>query len=301
MKINKKYIPVSHKKTRPGYQINPRYITVHNTGNTSAGADAEAHARLLYNGNSRQASWHFTVDDKEIWQHLPTDENGWHAGDGRGSGNMASIGVEICENRDGDFAKAEANAAQLVRHLCDELDIPVSRVVPHRHWSGKNCPHRTLHHWSQFIEMVKGSKWDGKSFPGRSAFKIGKKHPAVTVLGERLHEHGYGKYYKVGPGPRFSEVDRKATAAFQRDQGWSGSGADGYPGPLTWERLMEPPKKKEEKKLKEFWRLYKNGEQFGYFDVDENARRKIAEVLEKSMTDNEKEINIKVERDLKYI
>ncbi|WP_250540012.1 hypothetical protein, partial [Bacillus subtilis] len=24
-------------------------------------------------------SWHFTVDDSVIYQHLPIDENGWHA------------------------------------------------------------------------------------------------------------------------------------------------------------------------------------------------------------------------------
>ncbi|SMO55199.1 peptidoglycan-binding protein [Melghirimyces algeriensis] len=300
MKTEKQYIPKRHEDIRPGIRMKPRYITIHNTGNTDKGADADAHARLLKRGNSRQASWHFTVDDEKVVQHLPTDEVGWHAGDGRGPGNMSSIGVEICENWDGDFAQAEANTAQLVRRLCDELDIPVSRVVPHRHWSGKNCPHRTLKHWSQFIQKVKGSKWDGKSFPGRDAFKTGKSHPAVTVLGKRLVAHGFGKHYKVGPGPTFSEADRKNVQDFQKAQGWSGSDADGYPGPVTWERLMkEAPSEK--KKLKEFWRLYKNGEQFGYYDVDENARKKILQVLDKAMDDNEKEINIKVERDLKYV
>src|SRR5690606_41575756 len=35
-----------------------------------------------------------------------------------------------------------------------------------------------------------GKGWDGKSFPGASAFVIGQSHPAVTVLGERLVAHG---------------------------------------------------------------------------------------------------------------
>ena len=48
--------------------------------NTSRGADDEAHANLQYRGNSRQASWHFTVDDDSIYQSLPTNEVGWHAG-----------------------------------------------------------------------------------------------------------------------------------------------------------------------------------------------------------------------------
>ncbi|MEU0739268.1 peptidoglycan-binding protein [Streptomyces sp. NPDC006134] len=104
----------------------------------------------------------------------------------------------------------------------------------------------------RLIELVKGapasssasgsSTWDGKSYPGNSAFVLGKSHPAVTVLGKRLVAHGYGSYYKEGPGPTFGLADKNATAAFQRAQGWSGSDADGYPGPSTWQRLMAAPK-----------------------------------------------------------
>ena len=38
-----------------------KYITIHETANTSKGANAETHGRLQANGNSRQASWHYTV------------------------------------------------------------------------------------------------------------------------------------------------------------------------------------------------------------------------------------------------
>ncbi|MGW8630617.1 peptidoglycan-binding protein [Streptomyces sp. NPDC055793] len=86
--------------------------------------------------------------------------------------------------------------------------------------------------------------WDGKSFPGASAFKLGQSHPAVTKLGERLVVHGYSRFYKEGPGPRFSEADKGATQAFQKAQGWTGGDADGYPGAETWKRLIAAPKKK---------------------------------------------------------
>lgn len=86
--------------------------------------------------------------------------------------------------------------------------------------------------------------WDGKSFPGADAFVLGKSHPAVTLLGERLVVHGYGSYYKVGPGPVFGEADLNATKAFQKAQGWTGADADGYPGAETWKRLMADPVKK---------------------------------------------------------
>ncbi|MFJ5066521.1 peptidoglycan-binding protein [Kitasatospora sp. NPDC088556] len=76
------------------------------------------------------------------------------------------------------------------------------------------------------------------SFPGRQAFRPGASNPNVTAIGKQLVRKGYGRYYAVGPGPRWSEADRRAVAAFQRAQGWSGGNADGYPGPVTWSRLM---------------------------------------------------------------
>ena len=43
---------------------------------------------------SRIASWHFTVDDKEIYQAAPTNMKCYHAGNA--TGNSTSIGIEIC-------------------------------------------------------------------------------------------------------------------------------------------------------------------------------------------------------------
>ncbi|MFB7906404.1 peptidoglycan-binding protein [Kitasatospora sp. NPDC056076] len=74
-------------------------------------------------------------------------------------------------------------------------------------------------------------------FPGRQAFRPGASNPNVTLLGKQLVRRGYGQYYRVGPGPRWTEADRRAVQAFQRNQGWRGSSADGYPGPQTWSRL----------------------------------------------------------------
>lgn len=91
--------------------------------------------------------------------------------------------------------------------------------------------------------------WDGISYPGRDAFNLGSNHPAVTRLGEMLVAKGFGAAYKEGPGVPMGQADVDNCAAFQRSQGWSGSDADGYPGPETWKRLSdatppapEPPK-----------------------------------------------------------
>jgi len=44
-----------------GYGNPVNSITIHQTGNTNKGADAQAHANLQSKGNSRNASWHYTV------------------------------------------------------------------------------------------------------------------------------------------------------------------------------------------------------------------------------------------------
>lgn len=76
------------------------------------------------------------------------------------------------------------------------------------------------------------------AFPGRQHFRPGANNKYVTQLGRALVKKGFGDHYKSGPGPRWSDADRRNVAAYQRAQGWTGSDADGYPGPETWRRLF---------------------------------------------------------------
>jgi len=157
VRIIESLIPTSQKNQRPGYSMTPQFITVHQTANASKGANAEMHSRYLLNGaGGRVVGWHFTVDDTpEIYQHLPTNEAGWHAGDGTsGLGNRRSIGIEICENSDGDFGKAVANAVWLIKKLMAEHNIPIENVVPHKRWTGKNCPRKLLNYRDDFINSI---------------------------------------------------------------------------------------------------------------------------------------------------
>lgn len=74
-------------------------------------------------------------------------------------------------------------------------------------------------------------------FPGADRFRPGAHNDDVTSLGRMLAGRGGARFYSAGPGPDWNEADRRATAAFQRAQGWRGKQADGYPGPDTWDRL----------------------------------------------------------------
>lgn len=160
MEIKKRIVSSSRKNIRPGYAMKPEYITVHNTANAKKGTNAEVHARYLASGaGGRVVGWHYTVDDKEIYQHIPTNESSWHAGDGStGTGNRKSIGIEICENEDGNFEAAVKNAQWLIRHLMKEHNIPLENVVPHQKWSGKHCPRKLLNCWGTFKEGLKEEK-----------------------------------------------------------------------------------------------------------------------------------------------
>ncbi len=62
-------IPNGHRN-RPGTKIAITGITVHNTDNTTRGADAAAHGRFLsqvgyymLKGQKHWVSWHYTVDE----------------------------------------------------------------------------------------------------------------------------------------------------------------------------------------------------------------------------------------------
>jgi len=154
LKIVQDFIPTSNIN-RPQYTLVPIYITIHETANTSDGANAAMHARYVKNPTTA-ASWHFTVDDRDtVYQHLPLTENGWHAGDGgSGTGNRQSIGIEICVNRDGNLDKATQNAITLTKSLMEQFKIPVNNVVPHKRWSGKNCPTNLLSKFDWFKSQL---------------------------------------------------------------------------------------------------------------------------------------------------
>ncbi|MFD7867304.1 peptidoglycan-binding protein [Streptomyces sp. NPDC059783] len=77
------------------------------------------------------------------------------------------------------------------------------------------------------------------AFPGAAKFGPGANNAYVTRLGQMLVKRGGKRFYKEGPGPRWGDADKNATRAFQRAQGWTGSDADGIPGPTTWAYLVD--------------------------------------------------------------
>lgn len=142
---------------RPGVPMTPQYITIHSTGNPKSTARNER-GWLTNSSNTRTASWHIVVDEKEAIEAIPLNEVAWHAGDGgNGTGNRRSIGIEICES--GDGAKTLANAVRLVAKLLKERGWGVDRLKRHYDWSKKICPRIFYDNgrwtgWEQFKDAV---------------------------------------------------------------------------------------------------------------------------------------------------
>ena len=202
MEIKRKMV-TKIQSNNPGRNLKSiDWITIHNTGNYASTAGAANHANFVFNGSGGgEASFHYCVDGKEIWQMFEDNQVCWHCGDGaNGTGNNNSIGIEICVNDRAAFQKACGNAAWLAAELLKRHKLPIDRVVQHNKWSGKNCPMEIRGGqwgvtWTQFIENIKknlneppkpsGTLITGKSIlapPQMAAFLLSKNpKPSLTM------------------------------------------------------------------------------------------------------------------------
>jgi len=136
------YIPESLYKLKAPYPMKPEYVTIHNTYN-----DATASNEIAYmTRNNSVVAYHVAIDDKQAVQAIPFSRSAYHAGDGQGKGNRASIGIEICYSKSGGpkYVAAEENTIEYVAHLLKQYGWGIDLVKWHRDWSGKNCPHRII-------------------------------------------------------------------------------------------------------------------------------------------------------------
>lgn len=141
-----------------------KWVVIHETGNSAASATAANHNTFLHDEKQREntTAWHYTVDEHEIYHHLPDDEVGYQAGDGlaKDGGNACGIGIEICVNEGADYDKAVDNAAKLTAYLLNAYHLNVKDVKQHADFMNKNCPEhlREGDNWPAFLEKVKDYK-----------------------------------------------------------------------------------------------------------------------------------------------
>jgi N-acetylmuramoyl-L-alanine amidase CwlA len=159
LNIVQDFIPVGNSN-RPGRKLTLTGITIHNTDNRDKGANAAAHAKYQKGADARkrQVSWHFTVDDKSVYQSLPINEVGWHAHSAKG--NATTIGIEICMNVGLNVDAAYKRAALLVAVLAFQNKVKFPKgIFQHHYWyPQKDCPtvlRNKPNGWSNFVDQIK--------------------------------------------------------------------------------------------------------------------------------------------------
>ena len=142
----------------PRIHNNVQNIIIHNTGMPSSQCTAKFMKTMMTGNGKFEQSWHFSTDDKGVvYQFLPTNMVGWHAGCAE---NYRSIGIEMCVNgapvdQNGNFIftgavynnwvnnvfdKTITNTAVLVAELLVKYDLGLENVLQHADVAMKNCP-----------------------------------------------------------------------------------------------------------------------------------------------------------------
>lgn len=197
--MNFKYLPIKNGKQigkkRPYSSI--KYLIIHDTGNSSQGADAMAHFRYLQNA-TRPGSAHYYLDDKNIIQTIGDSLTAWSIGDTwarnnnpnriKDAFNSNSISIELCINQGIDTLKAYKNLVELTKNLMKKFNISQDRVIRHFDATGKPCPGsweiRNWEKWWQFKEDIKRPiEWE-IDLSKDSVFGETKKEPTGGYISE---------------------------------------------------------------------------------------------------------------------
>ena len=137
-------IPLTNPNNRCGVlKESTEFIVVHDTASGAPSADAKAHRNWLMsmatNPESKTCvSWHFTVDDHSIYQHLPTNEVGYHAGDGtRVKFEFIDTNVKANQNEKAEILIGEdgyyyvnGNKTNIEVPLDDDNNVPTNDQLP---------------------------------------------------------------------------------------------------------------------------------------------------------------------------
>ena len=148
-------------------KIKPEGIMVHSTacpGIMAADWYKRWNKSFSKGDTNRQVCVHAFLDDKEIWQYLPWDHRGWHAG---GKANNTHIGFEICEpggfsysggatmvgydvkKNESYFRATWNNAIELCVYLCKEYGLTEQDIICHSEGNkmGIASNHADVMHW----------------------------------------------------------------------------------------------------------------------------------------------------------
>lgn len=239
---------------RAGRKITPKGIMVHSTAVPGVMA-ADWYSRWNRSGISKCV--HAFLDDKEIYQYLPWNHRGWHAG---GAANNTHIGFEICEpknlNDKAYFEKVWNNAVELTVMLCKKYGLTEKDVIGHyegyrlgiasnsadpSHWFPKHG--KTMDDFR--LEVKKRLGGDNVAL-----LRKGSRGADVKKLQQNLNSLGYN----VGTADGiFGSKTEAGVKAFQKANGLA---VDGIAGPKTLSKIEELLKTKSSTSSTDYKKLY---------------------------------------------
>ncbi|WP_200303737.1 peptidoglycan-binding protein [Streptomyces adelaidensis] len=167
-------------------------------------------------------------------------------------GNTHFYGFEIENLGNGRDPYPDAQLAaveKVAAAVCRAHGWAASRVIGHKEWTTRKIdPTFSMASMrTRIAKRLTGTVSGGggastpvyEPFPGAAFFATGRRGAVVTAMGRRLVAEGCGRY-EVGPGPSWTAADRRSYAAWQHKLGYSGTDADGIPGPTSWAKLRVP-------------------------------------------------------------
>lgn len=140
-------------------QNRPRYIVLHDMGNNRA--DALQHAKAHNNGNLA-TSWHYGVGPGVVYQMIEDVDGAWAVGDGYPWShitNTNTINIEMSDYTGDNYEEVLNTAINLVKHLMNTHNIPITNVVRHYDASTKWCPARIMNagNWNDVLNKIGGT------------------------------------------------------------------------------------------------------------------------------------------------
>ncbi|MEV7957730.1 peptidoglycan-binding protein [Streptomyces sp. NPDC088141] len=217
--------------------------------------DKQGHVHMVGNGRANHAGLgdgdvlRAVVDERKLPPDNQADTDG----------NRHFYGFECVNLGNGKDPWPEAQKAAIEKvsaAICRAHGWSERSVIGHKEWQpGKQDPRGfTMDGMrARIADRLRNHKPGGgggtrpptgprpsyEPFPGTAFFRAGRRDQLITAMGKRLVAEGCGRY-EQGPGPEWTDADRKSYAAWQHKLGFRGKDADGEPGKASWDKLKVP-------------------------------------------------------------
>ncbi|WP_039936208.1 peptidoglycan-binding protein [Streptomyces himastatinicus] len=214
--------------------------------------DKKGEVHLVGNGRANHAG----MGDNDVLNAVINETKLPSDNEADKDGNARFYGFECVNLGDGKDPWPEAQKLAIEKvsaAICRAHGWSEKSVIGHLEWQpGKVDPHGfTMSSMRTRIGKRLDKKPDGATetkpkppasyepFPGADFFRSGRESKIITAMGKRLVAEGCDRY-EEGPGPEWTDADKKSYAAWQRKLGYSGDDADGIPGKKSWDKLRVP-------------------------------------------------------------